>query len=96
MSRQLAAVFRTGVGIDVSKQMIATARLLNADLEFVVNQGPDLGFTPDVSVDFVYSHMVLQDVAPFDREGALRRVSKEAGASPTLSRFYFVRRLQSR
>jgi SAM-dependent methyltransferase len=43
MSRQLSRIFRTGVGIDVSEQMVATARRFNANIEFVCEPGPKPG-----------------------------------------------------
>jgi trans-aconitate methyltransferase len=64
MTRQLSRVFRTGVGIDVSEQMVLAARRFNPELEFVVNCTPDLGFIPNASIQFVYSHMVLQHLPP--------------------------------
>lgn len=72
ISRQLSRVFRTGVGIDVSEQMVTVARRFNADLEFVVNRAPDLRFIPDASVAFVYSHLVLQHLTPALQEAFVR------------------------
>lgn len=82
MTRQLGRVFRTGVGIDVSDEMVATARRLNPDLEFAVNRASDLRFIPDASVSFVYSHMVLQHITPSLQETFVReflRVLKPVG-----------------
>ncbi len=64
ITRQLSRVFQTGVGVDVSERMVAAARRFNPDVEFVVNRAPDLRFIPDASVDFVYSHIVLQHLTP--------------------------------
>lgn len=72
MTRQLARVFRTGVGVDVSDEMVATARRWNPDLEFAVNRSTDLRSIPDASVAFVYSHMVLQHITPSLQETFVR------------------------
>jgi trans-aconitate methyltransferase len=72
MTRQLGLAFRTGVGIDVSEQMVEAARHFNPDLEFAVNRAPDLRFIPDASVAFVYSHMVLQHITPSLQETFVR------------------------
>jgi SAM-dependent methyltransferase len=64
VSRQLGASFAGGLGVDVSKEMVAVARRLNPDVEFVANEAADLGIVADSSVAFVYSHLVLQHMPP--------------------------------
>ena len=64
MSRQLSLAFRSGVGVDISERMIAGARTFNPGTEFMVNTDPDLRLIDDSSIDFVYSHIVLQHIRP--------------------------------
>jgi SAM-dependent methyltransferase len=82
MTRQFGRLFRTGVGIDVSDEMVAMARRLNPGLKFTVNRNPDLRFIPDGSVAFIYSHMVLQHITPSLQDTFVReflRVLKPSG-----------------
>jgi SAM-dependent methyltransferase len=63
LSRALALRFERCVGVDVSPRMIDAARRLNADVpnvEFVVNERPDLSAFDSGSFDLVYSSIVLQ------------------------------------
>jgi SAM-dependent methyltransferase len=63
LTRALAEHFSECVGVDVSEQMVARARELNADrpnCEFVVNAAPDLRRFDDESFDLVYTSKVLQ------------------------------------
>jgi SAM-dependent methyltransferase len=63
LTRALATHFRRSIGVDVSAQMVATARTLNAAFptcEFVVSGHPDLRMFPDDHFDLVYSVLVLQ------------------------------------
>jgi len=67
LTRALAAYFERAIGIDVSASMIAAARELNADVdnaEFRENASPRLQGMADASVDFVFSHIVLQHIPP--------------------------------
>ena len=63
LTRALATPFRRSFGVDVSAQMVATAKALNAafpNCEFVVNGHPDLRMFPDDHFDLIYSVLVLQ------------------------------------
>jgi FkbM family methyltransferase len=65
LTRSLGAHFDRVVGIDVSASMIAAARELNADLthvEFRENASARIEGIVDHSVDFVFSHIVLQHI----------------------------------
>ncbi len=67
LTRALAAHFTHAIGIDVSASMIAAADELNADIdnvEFRENAAPQLQGIADASVDFVFSHIVLQHIPP--------------------------------
>lgn len=67
LTRALAAHFVHALGIDVSASMIAAASALNADIgnvEFRENASPRLQGVADASVDFVFSHIVLQHIPP--------------------------------
>ncbi len=65
-TRALMKRFDSGIGIDISPTMISLARRFSAPdpkaAEYVVNSGPDVAFVPTGSVDFVYSHIVLQHI----------------------------------
>src|SRR5262249_36019549 len=63
LSRALAARFERCTAVDVSPKMLDVARRLNEDvpnIEFVLNDRPDLGLFESGSFDFVYSSIVLQ------------------------------------
>lgn len=65
LSRALAAHFDKVVGVDVSPSMVEVARRLNADLanlDFRENASARLHGIADASVDFVFSHLVLQHI----------------------------------
>jgi len=65
LSRALARRFGKVLGLDVSSSMIEVARRLNADidhLEFRENASARLEGVADASVDFVFSHIVLQHI----------------------------------
>ena len=67
LTQALAAEFRHVVGVDVAPTMIRIAERLNkfgSVVAYSVNQRTDLSFIPDGSVDFVYSDIVLQHLAP--------------------------------
>jgi SAM-dependent methyltransferase len=63
LSRALAARFEHCTAVDVSSRMLDVARRLNADvpnIEFVLNDRPDLSLFESGSFDLVYSSIVLQ------------------------------------
>ncbi len=65
LSRALAGHFTRVIGVDVSASMIAAARELNADVsnvEFRENASPSIDGIADASVDFIFSHIVLQHI----------------------------------
>lgn len=62
ISRALRPHFEAGVGVDISTRMIELARTHVHDVEFVVNQGPVIAGVPEASVDFIWSHIVLQHI----------------------------------
>lgn len=64
LSRALIQRFDSGLGLDIAPRMIELATGYNASdprqVEFRVNAQPDLSQVPSGSIDFVYSHLVLQ------------------------------------
>lgn len=62
ISRALARRFAGGVGLDISARMVELARRNVPGVEFRVNVGPALAGVADASVDFVWSHIVLQHI----------------------------------
>ncbi|MEO7326015.1 MAG: class I SAM-dependent methyltransferase [Dokdonella sp.] len=65
LTRALAGHFRRVIGVDVSASMIATAREMNGDVsnvEFHENASASIDGIADASVDFVFSHIVLQHI----------------------------------
>ena len=63
VTRSLAHHFDRVLGVDVAPSMIRRAQELNFDVsncEFVVNSRSDLTLLASGSVDFIYSHLVLQ------------------------------------
>ncbi|MEW6223970.1 MAG: class I SAM-dependent methyltransferase [Chloroflexota bacterium] len=67
LARALASRFDHVTGIDIASTMIDEARRLNADVpnaDWVVNVRPDLAILETASVDFLYSRLVLQHMAP--------------------------------
>jgi SAM-dependent methyltransferase len=70
LTRALSDRFSESVGVDVSEQMVAQARRLNADrpgIEFVVNVAPDLRRFESAGFDLVYSSKVLQHMPSGDQ-----------------------------
>lgn len=66
LSRPLAERFERYVGLDISPEMLAHARRMNADLPnatYGQNTGTRLASVADRSVDLVYSRIVLQHVS---------------------------------
>jgi SAM-dependent methyltransferase len=75
LTRPLAAHFDRVIGIDVAASMIRRARQLNSDLkncEFLLNESDNLSVIESGSVDFIFSDLVLQHIAPAYSEGYLR------------------------
>jgi SAM-dependent methyltransferase len=72
MSRQLRADFTDGLGLDISERMVALARDLNPGLRFEVTRGRGLPIVETGSFEFVYSHLVLQHIAPKDQKVLIR------------------------
>jgi FkbM family methyltransferase len=65
LSRALAGHFERVIGIDVASSMIEVASELNADLpniDFRVNASATIEHVADASVDFIFSHIVLQHI----------------------------------
>jgi SAM-dependent methyltransferase len=62
ISRVLRKKFERGFGVDISPKMIELARTYVPDVEFIVNQNDSLERLEHDSVDFVYSHIVLQHI----------------------------------
>jgi len=64
VSRVLMEYFMTGYGIDISPTMIERAKQYSADDRrkpvYIVNEHEHLNILPSDSIDFVYSHIVLQ------------------------------------
>jgi SAM-dependent methyltransferase len=75
LTRPLAVHFDRVIGVDVAASMIRRARQLNSDLkncEFLLNESDNLSVIDSGSVDFVFSDLVLQHIAPAYSEGYLR------------------------
>lgn len=62
ISRALQKRFGQGFGVDISPKMIELARTYVPGVDFLVNQTPALSMYQDGSIDFVYSHIVLQHI----------------------------------
>jgi SAM-dependent methyltransferase len=62
VSRALRQRFQHGFGVDISPKMIELARTYVEGVEFFVSQTDSLSAFEDRSVDFVYSHIVLQHI----------------------------------
>jgi glycosyltransferase involved in cell wall biosynthesis/SAM-dependent methyltransferase len=63
LSRALSRHFESVLGLDISEQMVKTARELNADVpncRFELNDREDLSLVPTGSVDLAFTHLVLQ------------------------------------
>ena len=60
--RPLRKQFEQGIGVDISPKMIELARTYVPDVEFLVNQNDSLERLEDNSIDFIYSHIVLQHI----------------------------------
>jgi ubiquinone/menaquinone biosynthesis C-methylase UbiE len=61
-SKALRERFQYGYGIDISPKMIDLARTHAENVEFIVNQTNSLNQFSDNSIDFIYSHIVLQHI----------------------------------
>jgi SAM-dependent methyltransferase len=73
LSRDLTALGHKVVGIDPSPKVIAAARELSPELEFVEADGADLPFA-DGAVDLAVAFMSLQDID--DMQGAVRETAR--------------------
>jgi len=65
LTRALAGHFEKVIGLDVASSMIETASALNADrrnIRFRVNSSARIEHVAAASVDFVFSHIVLQHI----------------------------------
>ena len=62
VSRALKKRCGHGYGIDISQKMIELARTFVPGVDFKVNQTDSLEVFKDCSVDFIYSHIVLQHI----------------------------------
>lgn len=72
LTRPLADRFRRYIGLDISEEMLANARRMNADVPnatFVHNGGIALASIANRSIDLVYSRIVLQHIT---RRAAVR------------------------
>lgn len=66
LSQALAGYFGRVIAVDVSSPMIERARELDLgdhQIDFVLNERPDLRFVADRSIDLVYSSLVLQHLS---------------------------------
>ena len=67
IAAEIAGGFAEVVGVDVSPEMIASARAMHADrsgLRFEANSGSDLAAFPDADMDLVFSYSVLPHLPP--------------------------------
>ncbi len=62
ISRALRRRFEQGFGVDISPKMVELARTYVNGVEFMTNQTDSLDGFDNASVDFVYSHIVLQHI----------------------------------
>lgn len=62
LSRALRTRFSAGMGIDISEKMVDLARMYVPGVDFCVNQQSNLSWLRNESVDFFYSHIVLQHI----------------------------------
>lgn len=62
LSKALRKRFQGGYGVDISQKMIELARTYVKNVELIVNQTNSLGCFADNSIDFIYSHIVLQHI----------------------------------
>ncbi|HAM52396.1 MAG TPA: hypothetical protein DCP92_17500 [Nitrospiraceae bacterium] len=62
ISKALRKRFQRGFGVDISPKTVDLARSYVKGVDFMVNQCDSLPQFPDDSVDFIYSHIVLQHI----------------------------------
>jgi len=62
VSRALQKRFEQGYGVDISPKMIELAHAYVPDIEFMVNRSDSIEQFFNDSLDFVYSHIVLQHI----------------------------------
>ncbi len=75
LSIPLSNRFTRVVGVDIAPTMVEIARSLAADrsnVEFIVNDRPDLAMLSSSSIDLVYSNIVLQHMDQSLARGYLR------------------------
>src|ERR1700690_145062 len=61
-SKALRKRFEGGIGVDISEKMIELAQAYVPDVRFMVSQSASLDQFADESIDFIYSHIVLQHI----------------------------------
>ena len=61
-SKALRNRFEGGFGVDISEKMIELAQTHVQDVKFMVNQSDLLDQFSDDSIEFIYSHIVLQHI----------------------------------
>lgn len=66
LTQALAGYFDEVTGVDIAPSMLENARRFNdlPNVTFLHNEQPDLAVVPDESLDFVYTTIVLQHMAP--------------------------------
>jgi SAM-dependent methyltransferase len=85
LTQALGRRFQRVIGVDVSETMVAVAKRLAApgtDVQYVINQQPDLSFVDDGAVSLVFSMITLQHMPTPVALGYLReflRVVKPGG-----------------
>jgi len=62
VSKALRKRFAFGYGVDIAPKMIELARTYVDGVDFIINQSDSLSQFNDNSIDFVYSHIVLQHI----------------------------------
>lgn len=62
ISKALRMHFPGGYGVDISPKMVNLANNFVKGVNFLVNQKDSLEYFTDESIDFIYSHIVLQHI----------------------------------
>jgi|SRR5208337_1202195 len=62
ISKALRKRFESGFGVDISPKMIELAQAYVKDVKFIINQSDSLNQFSDDSIDFIYTHIVLQHI----------------------------------
>jgi len=87
LSRALAEHFTKVIGIDVSSSMLGEARSANAhipNIEFIHNVAEDLSVLSDISVNFIYSNIVLQHMPQQRQSQYIKEFCRILGAGGVL------------